>query len=156
MMKYSVIDLFAGAGGLSLGFMQTNAFDVKVAVETNPCARETYICINNHRQYTACKHQGTAPDKIFMIGYIAGILTTIAFAPQLIKALKSKSTQDLSLMMLGCSTTGMTFWLLHGLIINDLALIIANSISVTLASALLFYKIKNDYLRAWRNTISRV
>lgn len=47
MMKYSVIDLFAGAGGLSLGFMQTDSFDVKIAVETNPCARETYI--KNHK-----------------------------------------------------------------------------------------------------------
>jgi MtN3 and saliva related transmembrane protein len=81
-----------------------------------------------------------------MIGYIAGTLTTIAFAPQLIKALRSKSTQDLSLVMLVCSTTGMIFWLVHGLIINDLALIIANSISVALAAALLFYKIKKDYL----------
>jgi len=91
-----------------------------------------------------------------MIGYIAGTLTTIAFAPQLIKALKSKSTEDLSLMMLGCSTTGMTFWLLHGLIINDLALIIANSISITLASALLFYKIKKDYLTAWKDIIRKI
>ena len=30
MGKYSVVDLFAGAGGLSLGFMQTNKYDIKV------------------------------------------------------------------------------------------------------------------------------
>lgn len=41
----------------------------------------------------------------------------------------------------------MTFWLVHGLVINDYALIVANSISVALASALLFYKIKKDYFR---------
>ena len=28
MGKYSVVDLFAGAGGLSLGFMQTNKYDI--------------------------------------------------------------------------------------------------------------------------------
>ncbi|AFV24680.1 hypothetical protein Mpsy_2476 [Methanolobus psychrophilus R15] len=83
-----------------------------------------------------------------MIGYIAGTLTTIAFAPQLIKAIKTKSTKDISLMMLLCSTTGMTFWLIHGLMINDPALIAANSISVTLASALLFYKIKQGHIIA--------
>ena len=83
-----------------------------------------------------------------MIGYIAGTLTTVAFAPQLIKALKTKSTKDISLMMLFCSTTGMTLWLYHGILINDLALIIANSISVTLASIMLFYKMKKDYLNA--------
>jgi MtN3 and saliva related transmembrane protein len=83
-----------------------------------------------------------------MIGYIAGTLTTIAFAPQLIKAIKTKSTKDISLMMLLCSTTGMTFWLVHGVMINDPALIAANSISVTLASALLFYKIRQDHIIA--------
>ena len=31
---YKVVDLFAGAGGLSLGFMQTRKYDIKVAFET--------------------------------------------------------------------------------------------------------------------------
>lgn len=39
---YKVVDLFAGAGGLSLGFMQTRKFDVKVAFENNPNMQETY------------------------------------------------------------------------------------------------------------------
>ena len=42
MEKYSVIDLFAGAGGLSLGFMQTNKYDIKVAFENNPDMQATY------------------------------------------------------------------------------------------------------------------
>lgn len=42
MGKYSVIDLFAGAGGLSLGFMQTNKYDIKVAFENNPDMQATY------------------------------------------------------------------------------------------------------------------
>ena len=42
MQKYSVIDLFAGAGGLSLGFMQTQKYDIKVAFENNPDMQATY------------------------------------------------------------------------------------------------------------------
>ena len=42
MEKYSVVDLFAGAGGLSLGFMQTKKYDIKVAFENNPNMQETY------------------------------------------------------------------------------------------------------------------
>lgn len=42
MEKYSVIDLFAGAGGLSLGFMQTNKYDIKVAFENSPDMQSTY------------------------------------------------------------------------------------------------------------------
>lgn len=39
---YKVVDLFAGAGGLSLGFMQTKKFDIKVAFENNPAMQDTY------------------------------------------------------------------------------------------------------------------
>lgn len=39
---YKVVDLFAGAGGLSLGFMQTRKFDIKVAFENNPSMQKTY------------------------------------------------------------------------------------------------------------------
>lgn len=39
---FKTIDLFAGAGGLSLGFMQTKKFDIKVAYEFNPAMQETY------------------------------------------------------------------------------------------------------------------
>ena len=39
---YKVIDLFAGAGGLSLGFEQTGKYIIKVAFENNPAMQETY------------------------------------------------------------------------------------------------------------------
>lgn len=40
--KYKVVDLFSGAGGLSLGFLQTRKYDIKVAFENNPNMQETY------------------------------------------------------------------------------------------------------------------
>lgn len=46
MDKYKVVDLFAGAGGLSLGFMQTQKYDIKAAFENSPYMQETYRC--NH------------------------------------------------------------------------------------------------------------
>ena len=42
MKKYTTIDLFAGAGGLSYGFKETGKFDIKIAVEYNKYAQETY------------------------------------------------------------------------------------------------------------------
>ncbi|WP_224930918.1 DNA cytosine methyltransferase [Bacillus safensis] len=47
MKKFKVMDLFAGAGGLSNGFEQTGRFEVKVAVEINENARKTFK-INHH------------------------------------------------------------------------------------------------------------
>lgn len=42
VMVYNTIDLFAGAGGLSLGFLQTGKFEIKVAFENNPVMQKTY------------------------------------------------------------------------------------------------------------------
>ncbi len=39
---YSTVDLFAGAGGLSLGFRQTGKYDIKAAFENNPAMQKTY------------------------------------------------------------------------------------------------------------------
>jgi DNA (cytosine-5)-methyltransferase 1 len=41
--KYSVVDLFAGAGGLSYGFLQTGRFIIKAAYENNHNVQKTYI-----------------------------------------------------------------------------------------------------------------
>ena len=43
---FHVLDLFCGAGGLSLGFMQTGRYVIDVAAEINPSAQETYL--HNH------------------------------------------------------------------------------------------------------------
>ncbi|RXT14890.1 DNA cytosine methyltransferase [Ammoniphilus sp. CFH 90114] len=47
MKKLKVLDLFAGAGGLSLGLHQTNCFEVVMAVELDKHAASTYK--ENHR-----------------------------------------------------------------------------------------------------------
>lgn len=44
---YKTIDLFAGAGGLSLGFKQTGKFQILAAFEINPDMRQTYQ--KNHK-----------------------------------------------------------------------------------------------------------
>lgn len=45
-MTHRVLDLFAGAGGMSLGFVQTGEYAVAVAIENNPHAQRTYA--RNH------------------------------------------------------------------------------------------------------------
>ncbi|MEW4327062.1 DNA cytosine methyltransferase [Rossellomorea marisflavi] len=46
MTSYKLIDLFAGAGGLSAGFKQTKKFEVVGAIEINEAAQKTYV--QNH------------------------------------------------------------------------------------------------------------
>ena len=43
--KYKIIDLFAGAGGLSNGFEQTGKFEVIGAVEVNEVRRKHILKI---------------------------------------------------------------------------------------------------------------
>ncbi|MDG3181284.1 lipid-A-disaccharide synthase N-terminal domain-containing protein [Streptococcus suis] len=76
-----------------------------------------------------------------MIGFIAACLTTFGFIPQVVKVVKSKDTESISLVMYVMSVTGMSLWLIHGIYQGDVALIIANSVSVSLAGIILAYKL---------------
>lgn len=77
-----------------------------------------------------------------MIGSIAVVLTTFAFLPQVIKVIKTKDTESIALGMYLMQVVGITLWLFHGLVIDDLPLIMANSISLILSGTILCYKLK--------------
>ena len=76
------------------------------------------------------------------IGFFAAFCTTIAFLPQAIKVYKTKSTKDILLLMFIIFTVGVASWLAYGVYLNDLPLIIANTITLILSLFILFYKIK--------------
>ena len=76
------------------------------------------------------------------LGFIGGALTTIAFVPQLIKAWKTKRTEDLSLTMLCIFTTGVLLWLIFGIMTQSLPIIMANVVTCILALCILVLKIK--------------
>jgi MtN3 and saliva related transmembrane protein len=76
------------------------------------------------------------------IGFFAAICTTIAFLPQAVKVWKSKSTKDISLYMFVIFTIGVFSWLVYGIIIVNLPLILANSVTLILSLFILIYKLK--------------
>ena len=78
---------------------------------------------------------------IAILGYVAAALTTLAFVPQVYKVLKTKNTADISLYMYVCFIVGLTCWLIYGIFRNELAIILANSVTVALASVILTFKI---------------
>ncbi|MDH4128072.1 MAG: SemiSWEET transporter [Spirochaetota bacterium] len=77
-----------------------------------------------------------------IIGLIAGTLTSIAFLPQVIKTWKTKSTNDISLIMFTAFSLGILMWLIYGIIINSLPIIIANSVTIILSLIILYFKIR--------------
>lgn len=76
------------------------------------------------------------------IGAAAACLTTTAFAPQAIKAWRTRSTGDISLAMFLILTTGIILWLAYGILIGDAPLIFANAVTLLLAGAVLAAKIR--------------
>lgn len=79
---------------------------------------------------------------ITTLGLIAGVLTTIAYLPQLIKTWKSKSAHDLSWTMLIVLCTGIILWLVYGVYVHDIPIIAANIVTFIFASMILTLKIR--------------
>lgn len=79
---------------------------------------------------------------IDILGLIAGACTTVAFIPQVVKTFKSKSAKDLSLGMFFTFWLGVIMWLIYGFIKTDLPIIVANAMTLLLATFLLFLKFK--------------
>ena len=77
-----------------------------------------------------------------IIGTIAGILTTTSFIPQVVQTVKTKSTKDISTAMFLMSITGLSFWLVYGLLLHSTSMLISNSITIFLSSIILAYKFK--------------
>ena len=78
---------------------------------------------------------------IEFFGYFAAILTTVAFLPQLIKTLKTKKADDVSLVTLIMFICGVAFWIIYGNAISSLPILIANVITFILNFSILISKI---------------
>jgi MtN3 and saliva related transmembrane protein len=76
------------------------------------------------------------------LGLAAGLLTTIAYLPQVIKTWKSKSAQDLSWSMLIVLCIGIVLWLVYGFSVQDVPVIAANILTLLLVSIILVLKIR--------------
>ena len=76
-----------------------------------------------------------------IFGYFAAILTTSAFLPQLIKTLKTKKADDVSLTTLIMFNIGVLSWIIYGYKISSTPILIANVITLVLNLLILISKI---------------
>jgi MtN3 and saliva related transmembrane protein len=61
-----------------------------------------------------------------IVGIVAGVLTSLAAIPQVVKTLKSRHVRDISIWQPLLITIGVALWMIYGILIRDLPLIIAN------------------------------
>ena len=87
---------------------------------------------------------------IDFVGTLAGILTTVAFIPQVVKTWRSRSADDISLLMFLVFTVGVFCWLLYGIGLNSMPIIIANSVTLLLAGSILVLKLQYMWLKRRR------
>lgn len=75
-----------------------------------------------------------------VLGFAAGTLTTIAFVPQLLRILKTRSAHDISWWMFGILIAGTLLWLWYGIRVDALPVIVANCVTLGLTVSILLLK----------------
>ncbi len=86
-------------------------------------------------------------DFTAIIGNIAAILTTVSFLPQAIKTIKTQNTASLSFPMYLLFVTGVTLWLVYGLLNHQTPIILGNAITLLLAGIILAFMVKGKFTK---------
>jgi MtN3 and saliva related transmembrane protein len=78
------------------------------------------------------------------LGYLAAIFATGSFVPQVVKTWRTRSAEDLSLVMLVLHIIGMALWLTYGAMIGATPVVVANVVAILLDVLLLRLKLRVD------------
>jgi MtN3 and saliva related transmembrane protein len=76
------------------------------------------------------------------IGYLAATLTTVSFVPQAWLTFKTRDVSGISLGMYSAFTAGIALWLTYGILLSAWPIVIANSITLILATGILAMRVK--------------
>ena len=77
-----------------------------------------------------------------IIGLAAGILTASSLIPQVVKTLKEKKAEDVSLVMLFVLQSGLVLWIVYGFKKDDLPIIATNCFSLLVNITMVILRIK--------------
>lgn len=77
-----------------------------------------------------------------ILGFVAGVLTTAAFVPQVVKTWRTRSTHDISLGMFSLFSIGLVLWLGYGFLIDSAPIIVTNLVTLVFALTILFFKLR--------------
>ena len=76
------------------------------------------------------------------IGLFAAVLTTVSFLPQTVLVIRTGNTDGISAVMYALFTSGVACWLVYGVFEQSLPVMLANSITLVLASIILAMKLR--------------
>lgn len=81
-------------------------------------------------------------DWISLLGFAAGLITTVSFVPQVVRVWRTRSVADLSLGTFALLISGAALWLLYGVLIGDGPVIVTNLAVGLLIAAILVAKVR--------------
>ncbi len=81
-------------------------------------------------------------DTVTVLGLTAATFTTGCLLPQLMKVWKTKSTKDISTIIFTLYCGGVLLWFVYGVYLNNLPIIIANSLAFIQSLIILIFKEK--------------
>ena len=77
-------------------------------------------------------------------GTAAAVLSTAAFIPQVLKTWKTKKAEDVSYALLVAFCSGCFCWVIYGYLIQAYAVLVANTITLSLNLVILGLKLSFD------------
>ncbi len=79
-----------------------------------------------------------------LFGWAASFLCTLILVPQIIKALQTRHTDDVSMSMLVISVAGNSFWVAHASMTQNIPLIVGAGLISCMSILLIIFKYMYD------------
>ncbi|MBP9792185.1 MAG: hypothetical protein KBC27_03130 [Rickettsiales bacterium] len=79
---------------------------------------------------------------ITIIGFLAGLTSTISLLPQIYKTYTSKTTRDLSAIMLINFALCSLLWIIYGFLTNSMSVTITNIVMLICSVILVYFKLR--------------
>ncbi len=76
-----------------------------------------------------------------VFGFVGAACTTLSFVPQVVRVWRRRSADDISAGMYVLFIAGLLGWLVYGAMIRSWPILIANTVTVGLAGAVLWMKL---------------
>lgn len=93
-------------------------------------------------QRGGCTRLNLRMESSDLLGYAAATLTTVSFVPQVWRTFRTHDVSGISLRMYSIFTAGIAVWLAYGIVLEELPMILANSVSLVLACTVLVMRLR--------------
>ncbi|MBP2691335.1 MAG: hypothetical protein J6B44_05890 [Muribaculaceae bacterium] len=82
-----------------------------------------------------------------IVGYLASICMILGYLPQALMTIRTRDTDAISMMTFSMMGLGSIFFVVNGLLWNNIPLVITNLITGTCSLIIFIIKLRNDYFK---------